>query len=321
MKLLSPIILLSLGATLVIAQQKPQIDQTTRNLTGNPANAVPSSNSGSGQNIGASDTGAQRPVFLKTEHISAFAGFDTKILYRSNPLTLSGDMKQSKTGIWQNGFSGGASLSPIDTDSAVITPIAGGSWTMSDYLNKNLSTLNDYATSAYALLMIQHESGIGYRGGVSYATVRNNDTDSEDYSEFYPNVGLMKTYSINADTIAILDISGGIHYTKSDSLTSSNTQSLNNWDAALSYSLRHTTFLDIVVTPSYRIAYKKFNEGGTINNGRKDVTNTLSIRADYPLAENLNLSANTSYTRRNSSVSTDYKSLDAGFVLGINVRF
>ena len=45
-------------------------------------------------------------------------------------------MKQAKTGIYQNSFYGGASLSPIDTDSAVITPVFGGSWTMSDYLKR-----------------------------------------------------------------------------------------------------------------------------------------------------------------------------------------
>jgi hypothetical protein len=72
--------------------------------------------------VGASDTGAQRPIFLNTEQISAFAGFDTKVLYRSNPLTLSGDLTQTKTGIWQNSFYGGASLSPIDTDTASLDP-------------------------------------------------------------------------------------------------------------------------------------------------------------------------------------------------------
>ena len=317
MKILPTIILSTSIAFSAVAQK---IDQTTRNFDGAPPSTVSSSQADGSKGIGASDTGAQRPIFLNTEQISAFAGFDTKVLYRSNPLTLSGDLTQTKTGIWQNSFYGGASLSPIDTDTAVLTPVFGGSWTMSDYLNDNLSSLNDYATSAYALLMVQHETGIGFRGGVSYANVRNNDTDSEDYSEFYPNIGAMKTYGLGPDTIAIVDISGGYHLTKSDPLLGSSTQSLNNWDAAFSYSIRHL-YQDFVITPGYRLGYKKFTESNTINDGRKDVTHTLSIKVDYPIIDNVNLSASSAYTRRNSNISTDYKSLDAGANIGINYKF
>ena len=32
------------------------------------------------------DAGAQRPIFLKTENISAFGGVDSKIYYDDNPL-------------------------------------------------------------------------------------------------------------------------------------------------------------------------------------------------------------------------------------------
>ena len=314
--------LLTILASLSIASHAfaQEIDQTTRNFDGAPPSSVTSAKSDASKGMGASDTGAQRPIFLNTDQISAFAGFDTKVTYRSNPLTLGGDLTQSKTGIWQNTFFGGASLSPIDTDTSVVTPIFGGSWTMSDYLNDNLSSLNDYATSAYALLLVQHETGIGFRGGLSYANVRNNDTDSEDYSEFYPNIGAMKTYGLGPDTIAIVDISGGYHLTKSDSLLGSNTESLNNWDAALSYSIRHL-YQDFVITPGYRLGYKKFTESNTINDGRKDVTHTLSLKVDYPIINNVNLSASTAYTRRNSNLSSDYKSLDAGANIGINLKF
>ncbi len=317
MKFISSLLLALSIASFVHAQK---IDQTTRNFDGAPPSSVTSGKSGGNQGVGASDTGAQRPIFLNTEQISAFAGFDTKVVYRSNPLTLSGDLTQTKTGIWQNSFYGGASLSPIDTDTSVVTPVFGGSWTISDYLNDELSSLNDYATSAYALLMVQHETGIGFRGGVSYANVRNNDTDTEDYSEFYPNIGAMKTYGLGPDTLAIVDVSGGFHLTTSDSLLGTNTESLNNWDASLSYSLRHM-FHDFVISPGYRLGYKKFTEDGTVNDGRKDVTHTFSLKVDYPIIENVNLSANSSYTRRNSNVSSDYSSLDAGANLGINIKF
>ena len=320
MKSIFKLSILLASAAILSAQNK--IDQTTIDrTTTTPPKSVTSSGGGSG-NVAATDSGAQRPIFLNTKLLSAFAGYDGKITYRSNPLTLPGDMKQAKTGIWHNSFFGGASLSPIDTDIAVVTPFFGGGWTMSDYLNDNLSTLNDYATSAYGLLMIQHESGWGFRGGVSYANVRNNDTDSEDYSEFYPNIGAMTTYALNADTLAIIDFSWGYHLSKSDSLLGGNTQSLNNWDAALSYSLRHS-YGDFVITPNYRLGYKRFTEDGTVNDGRKDVMHTLSIKVDYPVADNLKLSANTSYSRRNSSggAGTDYKNFDAGATVSINISF
>ncbi len=320
MKSIFKLSILLASAAILSAQNK--IDQTTIDrTTTTPPKSVTSSAGGSG-NVAASDSGAQRPIFLNTKLLSAFAGYDGKITYRSNPLTLPGDMKQAKTGIWQNSFFGGASLSPIDTDIAVVTPFFGGGWTMSDYLNDNLSTLNDYATSAYGLLMIQHESGWGFRGGVSYANVRNNDTDSEDYSEFYQNIGAMTTYALNADTRAIIEFSWGYHLSKSDSLLGGNTQSLNNWDAAFSYSLRHS-YGDFVITPNYRLGYKRFTEDGTVNDGRKDVMHTLSIKVDYPVADNLKLSANTSYSRRNSSggAGTDYKNFDAGATVSINISF
>ena len=98
---------------------KTKIDQTTIDRTTTTPPQSLSSGAGPNAGVSASDSGAQRPVFLNTNLLTAFAGFGGTITYRSNPLTLPGDMKQAKTGIWQNSFSGGASLSPIDTDVAV----------------------------------------------------------------------------------------------------------------------------------------------------------------------------------------------------------
>jgi len=298
------------------------LDQTSIDRTTKKPPLSSSTSSGSSRSVKSSDSGSQRPVLLKTDFLSAFAGYDSKITYRSNPLTLPGGSTQSKTGIWQNNFFGGASISPIETDVAVLTPFVGAGWTMSDYLNEDLSTLNDYSTSAYALLMAQHESGWGFRGGVSYANVRNNDTDSEDYAEFYPNLGAMTTHGIGPDTIGIIDLSWGVHLTKSDSLLGSNTQSLNNWDAAFSYSIRHS-YADFTFIPNYRLAYKKFTEGNTINDGRKDVSHTIALKTEYPFTDYFKIAADTSYTKRNSDggAGTDYKSFDAGLSLGLNINF
>ena len=57
-----------------------------------------------------SDTGAQRPISLKKSGISSFFGYDTKIFYRDNPLSVDNALNEMKTGMWTNTFFGGAGL-------------------------------------------------------------------------------------------------------------------------------------------------------------------------------------------------------------------
>ena len=84
MKILPTIIL---STSIVLSTFAQKIDQTTRNFDGAPPSSLSSSESSNTPKIGASDAGAQRPIFLSSEQISAFAGFDSKVTYRSNPLT------------------------------------------------------------------------------------------------------------------------------------------------------------------------------------------------------------------------------------------
>jgi hypothetical protein len=317
-----------------------QVDQTAIDRPTGPPEGTVGGGTQSGNGGKASDAGAQRPISVQLGGLSVFAGYDTKIVYRYNPQQMSPDLldgltsgikQQDKSGIWQNTVSAGASAMPIDTDTLVITPLAGISWTASDYLNEKLSKpLNDYATTAYSLLMIQHESGWGFRAGTSYTNVRNNNNDSEDYREFYPNLGAMKTFSLGSDTLGILDVSGGFHITKASSSDllyrgihgTGNYEQLNNRDFTVSYTIRHN-FHDFVISPCYRFSYKKFTEDDTTNSGRWDIMNILSLKADYALHENIDLSTSYSYSRRNSSNENadDMKTYDLGFNIGFNVRF
>ena len=57
-----------------------QVDSTTVERKNQPPSSV-TSGEGSETNVDASDAGSQRPIFLKTENISAFGGFDSKIYY------------------------------------------------------------------------------------------------------------------------------------------------------------------------------------------------------------------------------------------------
>ena len=116
------------------AQVQSRIEGTDRQqpapLTGNTG----TSQEASAEDAVASDTGAQRPISLKKDGVSAFFGYDTKYFYRSNPLAQSGDLKQLKTAMWTNTFYGGAGLGIIETDESVITPYIGASWTANDYI-------------------------------------------------------------------------------------------------------------------------------------------------------------------------------------------
>ena len=93
------------------------------------------SKKGGSKDLSESDTGAQRPILLKTKGISAFFGYDSKYYYQSNPFATTGVLKSEiATGVWRNTFYGGAGLGVYDMDSYVLTPYIGGSWSVVDYL-------------------------------------------------------------------------------------------------------------------------------------------------------------------------------------------
>ena len=63
-----------------------QVDSTTVERSNQPPSSVTSGGDNSA-NVDASDAGAQRPIFLKTENISTFGGFSSKIYYDDNPFS------------------------------------------------------------------------------------------------------------------------------------------------------------------------------------------------------------------------------------------
>ena len=63
--------------SMIFAQTGP--DATTIERNNQPPAAV-ANGGGDNAKVDASDAGAQRPVFLKTENVSAFAGFDSKYI-------------------------------------------------------------------------------------------------------------------------------------------------------------------------------------------------------------------------------------------------
>jgi len=289
-----------------------------------------------GQNIAAqnaeatspseSDTGAQRPISLKKSGISSFFGYDTKVFYRDNPLSVDNALSEYKTGMWTNTFFGGAGLGVFDMDDAIITPYIGGSYVINDYLEDKIEEdfggLNYNSTSAYALLLAQFLNGWSGRIGVSYAMDKNIESDTEEYSEIFPNIGIMKTYTLSSGTVAVFDAYVGKHASTSFAGPGESTDTLDNLEVAASYGLVHRQGV-FIVKPKYLLSFKSY-ENGLLNSNRDDLTHNLSVKIDYPFADSLTLSLFSGYTIRETSgysLGGDYENFDGGFGLTLNSRF
>ena len=312
---------------------QPQRDATVTDRPTQPPSSVTNNSGDQNTNIESSDSGAQRPIFLKTENITAFGGLDSRYLYRNNPLSSSESLSFIETAMWINTAYLGASFEPIEIDDAVITPYTGISYTSTEYLVSGLDALAFYSTSAYALLMTQHSSGWMLRCGISYAMDKSESTEEETYAEFYPNIGAMKIYTISDSTIGIFDISGGYHISQSDPNPfgpGTSRSELDNLDLTLSYGHR-IMYDNLVISPRYGISYKNYTKGATsINNGREEFIHSATLNFDYAISENFNVTLFGSYSQRQSSggqlqdagiIDYDFYSTDAGISLGLNTTF
>ena len=314
--------------TLMFAQQPGTPDATVTERGTQPPTVVTDEGSEKA-NVDASDAGAQRPIFLKTQKISPFAGIDSKYLYRNNPLSSSDKLSFIETAMWMNTAYAGASFEAVEIDDAVITPYVGASYTTTEYLESGLDGLDFASTSAYAMLLAQHSSGWTFRAGLSYAMDKSQTSKEETYKEFYPYIGAMKSHSVSDTVIGIFDISGGQHRSDTTSFDANynGSKELQNVDATASYSLRYM-FNNIVVSPRYGITYKKYFYGP--NDKREDLLHSVNLKIDYIVNDNFIVSLFGGYSNRDSSggtyqdaglLSYDFESADGGIALGLNATF
>jgi hypothetical protein len=310
-----------------------QVDSTTLERSNQPPSSVTSGN-GSSANVDASDTGAQRPIFLKTENITAFAGLDSKIYYDDNPLSANNELSKFKDAVWSNTAYFGAGFGQIELTDAVITPYAGASWTTTEYLASGLDFIDYTSNNIYVMANIQHSNGWSYRAGVSYSSDSNQKDKIETYSEFYPYIGALKTYSHSEDMLGIFNISMGFHdtdsdpfpYTYSNVTNKSSRSSLNNFDIIASYGIQYI-YNNFIISPVYTATFKSYNESGTFHEvqGREDLIHYLNVSIDYPVNENIKLSLFGGLSKRdtkNSGIEKhDFEKGMAGLSLGLNTTF
>ena len=186
----------------VTPQQKQSAAEAS--VTNFQSNAVPANNVSKGsESSGASvssDTGAQRPISLKKESVSFYFNYDSRYSYHSNPLLSSGPTKQQASGIWDNVFASTIGLGVFDMGDSVITPYAGGSWTLTDYSESSLNGLNRNTTNAFFLLLSNYGGGLSSKLGLNYSNVRYTQTDTEDYMDTNPYISLRYAHFLNQKT-------------------------------------------------------------------------------------------------------------------------
>jgi len=311
-----------------------RINSTDRDLP-SPAMEAAQAGSGSASDVSASDTGAQRPLLLKKSGFSAQFGYDSKISYKQNPLGGPGVLDNMADAVWENRFHGRAKLGVYDMDSSVVTPFVGGSWAMTDFTFKgedsngiatDLSDFNFNTTTAYLLFLIQHESGWAFRGGVMYANDRSTEEDTEDYSEFYPSIGVTKAFALSDDALGVLDASFGSHYGTihdiDDDGTDHTSDELDHIDLTLSYSIIYS-FDNFSVRPAYSVSFRDYSNG--VNSDRSDIMHNVGIHIDYPISESFDLMFFSDYAKRTSDgaykLVNEFEKFDIGSGLGLTARF
>ena len=165
--------------------------------------------------------------------------------------------------------------------------------------------------------MAQYGNGWAARIGVSYSNSRGTELDTEDFSEFFPNIGVMKAYTVSDQTVAIFDAYLGQHATTISAIPGIvGEDELDNFEIAASYGLKYTEGA-FSLSPKYLLSYKTFD-----NDDRNDFSHIFSLKGNYLINESFDLGVFGTYTSRDSDIdSNDYDNLDGGLGLTLNARF
>ena len=126
-------------------------------------------------------------------------------------MAQDGDLSQFETDMWTNTFFGGVS-SVIESGEGVYTPYLSGSYTINDYL---LDDLGDFNYNTTFLLVCTRTMVVPplISHKVDYNMDGNTEFDTEDFSEFFPQIGLITTLQ-PSDTISLKTTVGiGYHST------------------------------------------------------------------------------------------------------------
>ena len=279
------------------------------------------------QDISESDTGAQRPVILKKDGISFFVGYDWKMFYQSNPTAQDLLESEVATGVWKDTLFAGTGLGIIDFDHFILTPYAGVSFSRTDYL-KSVSLINDldyYSSNAYILFLAQFGNGWSAKVGTSYSSDYLKKDSEETFKEYYPNLSLLKSHSLNDSNRLFFETGIGYHYNEVDGSFQDPVTNLNdgidhkrNFDLFASFSWE-TTIGPITLLPKYKLTYRDYMNGS--NKTRYDLVHDVSISISAYQNDYLKLSVNMDYVMQEDSRSANYLPANyENFDLGANIN-
>jgi len=319
MKSVKYLSLLLITASLLTAQRKLDLQKDASEPEA--IKQASSKNKNDDSDVSESDTGAQRPIILKKNGMSAFLGYNTDYFYTSN--AFGTDANEIASGVWTNTFYAGAGLGVFDMGNYVLTPYVGGSWMIHDY-TKSLNALeqeNYNRTQSYALLLAQYGNGWSLRGGLSYLNDRNTNSDTEILRDFIYNFSAMKAYTIDDTTQGIFSASAKYHDVDADKSPGGTRNELNRYDLSLSYEVSKD-FMGLELNPKYQITYNDYLNGN--NKDRTQFTHTLSLDIVLHITESLRFETISSYTSNDSTGSggnDDYEMYDLGGGLRLSARF
>jgi hypothetical protein len=270
-----------------------------------------------------SDSGAQRPVSLNNGEISGFFGYDSRYFYRSNPLFINGDLgEETESDMWTNTFYTGVS-SVIESDNSAHTPFLTGSFIINDYLADDLGVFNYNTTSISTGIFSYYGGKNTYFAKVTYNMDKSTENDSEDFNEFFPEIGLITSIDV-FDTLSInTTLAIGQHSTTIDSVGGTRPEDLmDNLEVyALNVFSFENSFLDDLGL-TYRIGHQTYDNGSYSD--RKDLSHSFSGSYNFTVlnADQPNLQIFSSYSIRNSNDNTfDYDNVDAGIGISLVANF
>jgi hypothetical protein len=273
--------------------------------------------------LSTSDTGAQRPVSLNDNDISGFLGFDSRYFYRSNPLFVNGDLQEkSESDVWTNNFYTGA-FSTIEADNSAYTPFLTGSYTSYNYLTDDLETFN-YRTTSIATGIFSYYGGKNtYFAKVVYNMDKSTEFRTEDFNEFFSQIGLIRSFQFLDRLNANTTVGIGKHSSTIDSANGTRHEDqMDNWEiyALNIFSFENSFFENLLLT--YRISYQSFDNGNYSD--RRDLSHSFS--GDYGFSffdsDEHNLYLFLACSIRNSNKdSFDYVNVDTGGGLKFTANF
>tara|TARA_Y100000588_G_C14182026_1_gene894105 strand:- start:8 stop:1045 length:1038 start_codon:yes stop_codon:yes gene_type:complete len=274
--------------------------------------------------IGQSDIGLQRPLAVKRRGLDYFIGFDTKVYYSSNPSIAERNSKFAfPAGVFQNNVHSGFRLGSYNWGNAAFSPYIGASLTRFDHFGEeNLDTFDMNSLAIFGFGLIQFQNGWAIRAGINYSQDNNAVTGSRDYYDIYPNLTILKTFSLGK-SLSLVDFAVGNHFTDATHHGSLNGafDALDRWE----FSSRWTviTFIGkLEISPYARIAFISYKNGDM--NDRKDLMREVGIDLEYPFNKYISANLFARYVSRLSSgglSSYDFERFDGGGGAALKAKF